>query len=601
MSAIQAAIYARVSSERQAETQTVASQVATLRERVAADGLPLPEALQFIDNGYSGATLVRPALERLRDLAAAGAVDRLYVHSPDRLARTYAYQVLLVDEFQHAGVEVIFLNRELGRSPEDDLLLQVQGMMAEYERAKIIERHRRGKRYAARAGAVNVLSGAPYGYRYVPKYEGRGQAHYEMIPDEARVVRQVFAWIGRDRLTIGEVCRRLTRAGELTRTGKTVWDRSAVWGMLKNPAYRGTAAFGKTQQGSLRPRLRAQRGHSLQPRRAVSTRDVPQEDWITIPVPAIVEPAVFATVQDQLRDNQRHARQSRRGALYLLQGLVQCQHCGYAYYGKRLSPSARKGKPRAYAYYRCLGTDAYRFGGERVCQNTQVRTDLLDLAVWREVCALLAHPERLAEEYQRRLRPDTHTKRTPLATVEAQLGKLRQGLARLIDSYAEGLIEKQEFEPRITRLRQRIAHLGEQRRHLAEEAALHTELQLIIGHLEDFAAKVHNGLEEADWLSQREMIRALVKRVEVDHDQVHVVFRIDQQPGDPDAEKKSLQDCRGSKDLSLWCSRMRRTVAAEMLSTIPSRVSCRASSIQSHYSPTGTGSGRGAPAARRPA
>jgi site-specific DNA recombinase len=548
MSAIQAAIYARVSSERQAEAQTVASQLATLRERVAADGLPLPEALQFIDNGYRGATLVRPALERLRDLAAAGAVDRLYVHSPDRLARKYAYQVLLVDEFQHAGVEVIFLNRELGRSPEDDLLLQVQGMMAEYERAKIIERHRRGKRHAARAGAVNVLSGAPYGYRYVPKAEGRGQAHYELIPDAARVVRQVFEWIGRDRLTIGEVCRRLTRAGEVTRTGKTVWDRSAVWGMLKNPAYRGTAAFGKTPQGPLRPRLRAQRGHSLQPRRAVATRDVPQEDWITSPVPAIVEPAVFATVQEQLRANQRHARQSRRGALYLLQGLVQCQHCGYAYYGKRLSPSARKGKPRAYAYYRCLGTDAYRFGGERVCQNTQVRTDLLALAVWREVCALLAHPERLAEEYRRRLQPDTRTKRAPLATVEAQLGKLRQGLARLIDSYAEGIIEKHEFEPRIARLRPRIAHLDEQRRHLAEEAAVHTELQLIIGHLEDFAAKVHNGLEEADWLSQREMIRALVKRVEVDHDQVHVVFRVDQRPGNPDAEKKSLQDCRGSSE-----------------------------------------------------
>jgi site-specific DNA recombinase len=212
MNTIQAAIYARVSSERQAATHTVASQVAALRERVAADGLPLPEALQFIDEAYSGAMLVRPALERLRDLAAAGAVDRLYVHSPDRLARKYAYQVLLVDEFQRAGVEVVFLNRELGRSPGDDLLLQVQGMMAEYARAKIIERHRRGKRHAARAGAVNVLSGAPYGYRYIPKYAGGGQAYYAMVPDEARVVGQVFAWGGRHRLTIGAVCRRLTRA-----------------------------------------------------------------------------------------------------------------------------------------------------------------------------------------------------------------------------------------------------------------------------------------------------------------------------------------------------------------------------------------------------
>lgn len=155
------ALYARVSSEQQAEAHTVESQVTALRERLAADGLQLLDEMRFIDEGYSGATLVRPALERLRDLIAAGGVDRLYVHSPDRLARKYAYQVLLMDEFQRSGVEVIFLNRELGRTPEDDLLLQVQGRMAEYERAKIMERHRRGKLHAAGAGKISVLVTAP--------------------------------------------------------------------------------------------------------------------------------------------------------------------------------------------------------------------------------------------------------------------------------------------------------------------------------------------------------------------------------------------------------------------------------------------------------
>jgi site-specific DNA recombinase len=364
----------------------------------------------------------------------------------------------------------------------------------------------------------------------------------------------VCDWVGRARLTIGEVCRRLTRAGEVTRTGKRVWDRSVGWGMLKHPAYMGTAAFGKTRQEPLHPRLRAQRGRPLQPRRAVSTVDVPQEEWYPIPVPAIVEPEVGAAVQEQLQENRRHARQSRRGALYLLQGLLQCQDCGYAYYGKRLSPSARKGKPRAYAYYRCLGTDAYRFGGERLCQNTQVRTDLLDVAVWQEVCTLLAHPERLAEEYRRRLQPETRAKRPSLATVEAQIGKLRQGVARLIDSYAEGLIDKDEFEPRITRLRQRLARLEEQRQAGADEAALQTELQLIIGRLEDFATKVHGGLEAADWTSQRDLIRTLVKRVEVARDQVNIVFRVAPYLGDPDPEKKSLQLCRRSDDAPLWCA-----------------------------------------------
>src|SRR2546426_1905647 len=398
----QAAIYARVSSDQQAAAHTIASQVAALRERVALDGLDLPDTLQFLDEGYSGATLVRPALERLRDVIAAGAIDRLYVHSPDRLARKYAYQVLLVDEFQRMGVEVVFLNRELGRSPEDDLLLQVQGMMAEYERAKIVERHRRGKLHAARAGSVNVLAGAPYGYRYIDKHTGGGQARYEVLPDEARVVRQVFDWVGRDRLTIGEVCRRLTQAGERTRTGRTVWERSVVGGILHNPAYQGTAAFGKTCQGPLRPRLRAQRGRPSQPRRATADYGVPASEWLSIPVPALVDAGVFAAVQEQLQDNRRHARQSSRGARYLLQGLVQCQQCGYAFYGKPISRPAAKGTTRTYAYYRCLGTDAYRFGGERVCTNPQVRTDLLDLTVWRGRPGVLAHPRHAAEEDQQR-------------------------------------------------------------------------------------------------------------------------------------------------------------------------------------------------------
>jgi len=172
MTMTHAAIYALVSSTQQADSHTIASQVAALQTRVAADGLPLTPDQHFLDEGYSGATLIRPALERLRDAAALGSVTRLYVHSPDRLARKYAYQVLLIDEFQRTGVEVVFLNRELGRSPEDDLLLQVQGMVAEYERAKILERSRGGKRHAAQTGEVSVLSTAPYGYHYVRKQEG---------------------------------------------------------------------------------------------------------------------------------------------------------------------------------------------------------------------------------------------------------------------------------------------------------------------------------------------------------------------------------------------------------------------------------------------
>jgi site-specific DNA recombinase len=236
MKTIQAAIYARVSSERQATAQTIASQLAARRERVAADGCVVPEAMPCLADGSRGTPLVRPALERLRDLVAAGAVDRLYSQSPDRWARKEAYQVLLGEAFRRIGVEVIFVHRDLGRSPEDELRLQVQGMRAEYARAKMVARPRRGKVPAARAGVVDGWAGAPYGDRYIDKHAGGGQARDEILPDEARVVRQVFEWGGRDRFTIGEGCRRLTQAGERTRTGRTVWERSVVGGILHHPA-----------------------------------------------------------------------------------------------------------------------------------------------------------------------------------------------------------------------------------------------------------------------------------------------------------------------------------------------------------------------------
>jgi site-specific DNA recombinase len=546
MTDVLAAIYARVSSEQQADEHTIASQVAALRARVAEDGLLVPADHEYLDEGYSGATLVRPALERVRDLIAAGGIDRLYVHSPDRLARRYAYQALLLDEFHVGGVEVVFLNRALSQSPEDELLLQVQGMMAEYERAKMLERSRRGKRHGAQTGVVSVLSGAPYGYRYVKKEEGGGAARFELMLDEARVVRQVFQWVGQERATIGEVVRRLTAAQEHTRTGRTVWDRTTVWDMLKNPAYAGMAAFGKTQAGPAGPRLRAQRGRPLQPRRAVAVRDTPPETWLHIPVPPLVDAAVFATVQDQLQENRRHARQGLRGARYLLQGLVCCAHCGYAFYGKAISPSARKHHPRSYAYYRCLGTDAYRFGGECICSNHQVRTDLLDAAVWSEACALLEQPHRLEQEYHQRLAPTDEHAADQTAT-ELQRTKLCHGLTRLIDSYTEGFLEKKEFESRITRQRQRIAALDEQVRQLADAASLQRELRLVIGRLEDFAVQVEDGLEAADWLTRREIIRTLVSRVEIDHTQVNVMFRVPPDPfvTSPDhLDRGVLQHCR---------------------------------------------------------
>ena len=234
-----AAIYARVSTDAQVKGRTIDSQLEALTQRIRDDGGSTGPDLRFVDEGHSGSTLIRPALERLRDLAALGGFDRLYVHSPDRLARAYVYQMLLVDELRRAGVELVFLNHPIGQSPEDQLLLQMQGMMAEYERAKILERSRRGKLHAARAGRVSAFGKALYGYRYISKSEGNGVARWEIHPDEAAIVQKLFHWMGIDGCSLAEIGRRLQGEGIRTQTGRTVWLSRTIWGMHQERCVQG--------------------------------------------------------------------------------------------------------------------------------------------------------------------------------------------------------------------------------------------------------------------------------------------------------------------------------------------------------------------------
>jgi site-specific DNA recombinase len=321
--------------------------------------------------------------------------------------------------------------------------------------------------------------------------------------------------------------------------------------MLKNPTYKGQAAFGKTRAGTLRPRLQAQRGRTLQPRRARSTYDVPAEQWLSIAVPAIVSEEVFTTVQGQREENRRRARRGLRGARYLLQGLLVCSGCGYAYYGKVLSPSARKGRPRGYAYYRCIGSDAYRFGGQRLCYNTQVRTDRLEQVVWQEVCRLLEDPQRLVDEYQRRLQAvQAPSKEANVVLIEKQITKVHQGITRLIDGYAEGYLDRSEAEPRIRRFKERLQALQAQAEQLRAQAQQQADLQLVIGRLEEFSAKVKMGLEQLDWQGRRELIRTLIKRVEIDCERINVVFGIEESTF-PSGNDSFMQGCWRRTDAAL--------------------------------------------------
>jgi site-specific DNA recombinase len=212
---------------RQKKEETIGSQTAALRAHAEQVGVELPAQWVFEDEGHSGATLVRPAPERLRDVVAGVGVDVVLCYAPDRLARKFAYQALLIEEFARAGTRVEFIKGPRGDSPEDQLLVQFQGMFAEYEKAQIMERYRRGKTHRARCGSVNVLSGAPFGYRYVRKGDHAG-ACYEIVDHEAVVVSELFARYADQGASIAELTRWLTGLGVPTRTGKNRWDRSVV-------------------------------------------------------------------------------------------------------------------------------------------------------------------------------------------------------------------------------------------------------------------------------------------------------------------------------------------------------------------------------------
>lgn len=205
---------------------------------------------------------------------------------------------MLMEEF------AAFVNAPQGQSPEDQLLLQFQGMIAEYERAQILERSRRGKRHHARQGQVNVLCGAPYGYRYVRKTQETA-AYYEIIEELAAVVRMVYDWYTTEGLSIAAITRRLNEQSMPKRKRISRWERTTVWAMLRNPAYMGLACFGQTKTAErqrITRRLRMRGGFAS---RNSASHERPRDEWIEIAVPAIVNGTTFDLAQERLQENKR--------------------------------------------------------------------------------------------------------------------------------------------------------------------------------------------------------------------------------------------------------------------------------------------------------
>jgi len=535
-----AAIYARVSSDKQKEDQTISSQLAALMEFAQTQGTPVPSEWIFQDEGYSGSTLVRPGLESLRDLVAEGQIGTVLIYSPDRLSRKYAYQVLLMEEFSRHGTEVIFMKSPKATTPEESLLLQFQGMIAEYERAQIIERTRRGKKHRAKSGLVNVLSGAPYGYRYVKKTD-HSSAFYEVIDQEAEVVREVYRLYTGEFYSIGAIVRTLNHQNIPTRKGKSVWERTTIWAMLKNPAYKGMACFGKTERCERQKVTRKLRQHGGFSKYAFSSRERARDQWIEIPVPAMIDEQTFALAQERLEQNKKFSLRRTKEPT-LLQGLLVCSVCSYAYYRTSTETSKRK-----LYYYRCLGSDRWRYPNGAICKSHPIRQDYLDAIVWQKVIELIGNPELVRIEIERRMREIQQSNPTKIRqeTLKRDLTRVQKGIDRLLDAYQEGLLPLDELRRRVPELRKKETTLKLDLQKLESSLVDQDKIQKLTASLEDFLKRLEESARSLDVKEQQRILRLVVKEVLVGQDIVTIRHSIPVSNSSEPLKTQSYILCKG--------------------------------------------------------
>lgn len=521
---VRSALYARVSSQKQADEMTIESQLAAIRNRVRSDGHEVATEFEFCDSGFSGAELRRPAMEALRDAVASGAVDRLYVHAPDRLARKLAHQAILLEEFSKHECEVVFLSQEgIPDTPEAKLLIQMQGMIAEYEREKILERTRRGRRYAAKQGRMSVFSTAPFGYRRIRKQPGGPDTHWEVIPADAATVKLIFDLVGIQRYSLRQVGRELFARGIRTATGKERWDTSTLGGILVNSAYQGTAKFGKERSVPRKPGRRAKRGDPPIPRRSKVTERTLPEEQETILVPAIIDANLFQAVGEQMEENRKRSRE-RQGepAKFLLSGLLICGCCGSAY-------CARKKKNAKSPTYRCIGGDKYRRAGRPLCDNPSVVGGALEERVWSELCELLQNPQRISEELARR-RNETQQESPKRQELEKKVSNLRARLDRLINAHETGLIELPEFQSRMTTLRAQYRREAEALESLQGANHKQSEEAWVANSLSRLSQQVASGLATAEFSLKRDLMKLLINRIEIHKEEIRIVYRVPSRP-----------------------------------------------------------------------
>jgi site-specific DNA recombinase len=520
---VRAALYARVSTERQADRGTIGSQVQLLRQHIATIGDELVG--EYIDDGYSGARLDRPGLDALRDAAEAGLLERVWCLSPDRLARAYAYQVLVLDELARFGVSVAFTDSPglCADDPQATLLTQVQGVIAEYEKAKIAERNRRGRLFRARAGEVITWKTA-YGYRRIPRSSATGHAHLQIYEPEAAVVRRIFT----DRAagtSVRQICRRLNADAIPSPTGKPTWGASTISRLLRNEAYIGRIYYNRTESV---PNPRPTR----QPLQVPRDRD----EWIPIDCPRIVSDDLFAAAARVAADNTEWSPRRAQPGAWLLKGLVKCGVCG-------VGTNCHKMRGRNdtwHRYYYCRNHDTLRAGGEsRRCPERNIRADALDAFVFDHIRTAITRPDvLLAGEQAVTLAtptPDDELLAAELARLDRKLDAADAERRRLIDLYQGGLIELPEMQRRATEIAARRKELQHKRTSLADERAALARDNQLRSRVHNFAARVHTVIDTLDDTQKQQLLRLLIEDVRVTgwHVQIRLRIALDPPPPQP--------------------------------------------------------------------
>jgi site-specific DNA recombinase len=535
---IRIALYVRVSTSHQVERQTIEQQLGLLNDHVrahAADGWALEPRHVFRDDGCSGASLARPGLDRLRDAAKAREIDRVLITAPDRLVRNYVHQMVLIEELSRVGCAVEFLDRPMSNDPHDQLLLQIRGAVAEYERTLIAERMRRGRLTKMRAGLLLPWTHAPYGYRVDPD-RPRDPAAVRVEPAEAAIVAELFAQYREPVVSLAQLAVRLTKTGVLTPFGRTRWSSATVRGILRNPTYTGLLYGQRTRY---RPATHRRSAIAPLGQPHGTAMPLPVSEWLLIgQVPALVSQAHFDEVQMKLSQNRAFARRNNTAHSYLLRALVSCGCCGLA-----CTARATNGK---HFYYLCNGKSqpVHSHRATR-CPARFTPAAQLDELVWADLCALLANRRSLAAAFEQAnggawLPQELQARQDNLRHGQAHL---RRQLERLTEAYLDTVVPLQEYQRRRHDLEQRIEALAAQERQLGSDADRQREIAGIAASLEEFRRRVSKSLVSATFEQRRQLVMLLVDRVVVTGADVEIRYVLPTTP-----ESEHVRFCQLRKD-----------------------------------------------------